>query len=93
MVHLERFTSDHYLEKPSDVGHYSVLHDHLQAQTLSPDSSRDFSTDVTKSYIDAASHPELVLPSKRGPETAIRKIVGPRGFRYGCQLVAVRWLK
>jgi hypothetical protein len=33
-----------------------VLHDHLQAQALSPDSSRDFITDVTKMYIDAASH-------------------------------------
>ncbi|MFF1296959.1 MULTISPECIES: helix-turn-helix domain-containing protein [unclassified Streptomyces] len=58
VVHLERFTSDVYLEKPSDVQHYSVLHDHLQAQALSPDSSRDFITDVTKMYIDAASHPE-----------------------------------
>ncbi|WP_406117696.1 helix-turn-helix domain-containing protein [Streptomyces sp. NBC_00989] len=56
VVYLERFTSDLYLEKPSDVQHYSVLHDHLQAQALSPDSSRDFITDVTKMYIDAASH-------------------------------------
>ncbi len=57
VVHLKRFTSDLYLEKPSDVQHYSVLHDHLQAQALSTDSSRDFITDVTKMYIDAASHP------------------------------------
>ncbi|MGW0917026.1 helix-turn-helix domain-containing protein [Streptomyces sp. NPDC002784] len=56
VVHLERFTSDLYLEKPSDVQHYRVLHDHLQAQALSPDSSRDFITDATKTYIDAASH-------------------------------------
>ncbi|MFJ4206057.1 helix-turn-helix domain-containing protein [Streptomyces sviceus] len=55
-VHLERFTSDLYLEKPSDVQHYRVLHDHLQAQALSPALSRDFITDVTKSYIDAANH-------------------------------------
>lgn len=56
VVHLERFTSDLYLEKPSDVQQYSVLHDHLQAQALSPDSSRDFITDAAKTYIDAASH-------------------------------------
>lgn len=58
VVYLERFTSDLYVEKPSDVRHYSVLHDHLQAQALSPDSSRDVITDVTKRYIDAANHPE-----------------------------------
>jgi hypothetical protein len=46
VVHLERFTSDLYLEKPFDIQHYSVLHDHLQAQALSPDSSRDFITDA-----------------------------------------------
>ncbi|MFJ4356133.1 helix-turn-helix domain-containing protein [Streptomyces massasporeus] len=57
VVYLERFTSDLYLEKPSDVRHYSVLHDHLQAQALSPGSSREFIADVTKRYIDAASHP------------------------------------
>lgn len=57
VVYLERFTSDLYLEKPSDVWHYSVLHDHLQAQALSPGSSREFIADVTKRYIDAASHP------------------------------------
>ncbi|MFE9476193.1 helix-turn-helix domain-containing protein [Streptomyces griseofuscus] len=56
-VYLERFTSDLYLDKPSDVQHYNVLHDHLQAQALSPDSSRDFITDVTKMYLDATSHP------------------------------------
>lgn len=53
VVYLERFTSDLYLEKPSDVRHCSVLHDHLQA--LSPDSSRDFITDITKTYVDAAA--------------------------------------
>jgi transcriptional regulator with XRE-family HTH domain len=57
VVYLERFTSDLYLEKPSDVRHYSMLHDHLQAQALSPDDSRDFITDVTQTYIKAASPP------------------------------------
>jgi transcriptional regulator with XRE-family HTH domain len=55
VVYLERFTSDLYLEKPSDVQHYRVMFDHLQALALSPDSSRDFITDVTKMYIDTAS--------------------------------------
>ncbi len=67
VVYLERFTSDLYLEKHSDVRHYSVLHDHLQAQALDPDSSRDFITDVTKTYIDAASRPcvqESVRPAQ-----------------------------
>ncbi|MGW7329588.1 Scr1 family TA system antitoxin-like transcriptional regulator [Streptomyces sp. NPDC054840] len=31
-VYLERFTSDLYLEKRSDVQNYSVMHDHLQAR-------------------------------------------------------------
>ena len=58
VVYLERFTSDLYLEKPSDVQHYSVLHDHLQAQALDTADTRDFITDVTKTYIDtAASRP------------------------------------
>ncbi|MEX1654879.1 helix-turn-helix transcriptional regulator [Streptomyces pseudovenezuelae] len=56
VAYLERFTSDLYLEKPSDVQHYSLLHDRLQAQALSPDNSRDFITDVAKTYIDAVSH-------------------------------------
>ncbi|MER7565205.1 helix-turn-helix transcriptional regulator [Streptomyces sp. NPDC097941] len=57
VVYLERFTSDLYLEKPSDVQHYSVMYEHLQALALSLDSSRGFITDVTKSYIDTASRP------------------------------------
>ncbi|WP_328475768.1 helix-turn-helix domain-containing protein [Streptomyces sp. NBC_00377] len=56
VVHLEHLTSDLYLEKPSDVQHYSATYDHLQARALDPDNSRDFITDVTKVYIDAASH-------------------------------------
>ena len=55
VVYLERFTSDLYLDKPSDVQHYSVMHDHLQAQALDTAGTRDFITDVTKTYIDAAA--------------------------------------
>jgi hypothetical protein len=57
VVYLERFTSDLYLEKPSDVQHYGVMFDHLQALALSPDSSRDFITDVTKMYVGTAGRP------------------------------------
>ncbi|MFF1477246.1 helix-turn-helix domain-containing protein [Streptomyces sp. NPDC058301] len=57
VVYLERFTSDLYLEKRSDMQHFSMLYDHLQAQALSPDSTRDLITDTTKTYIEAASRP------------------------------------
>lgn len=55
VVYPERFTSDLYLDGPSDVQHYSVIHDHLQAQALDTAGTRDFITDVTKTYIDAAA--------------------------------------
>ena len=54
VVYLERFTSDRYLEKPSDAQRYSVIYDHLRAQALDPPDTRDFITHVTKMYIDAA---------------------------------------
>lgn len=57
VVYLERFTSDLYLEKRSDMQHFSMLYDHLQAQALSPDSTRDLIADVSKTYIDALSRP------------------------------------
>ncbi|MFJ9020975.1 helix-turn-helix domain-containing protein [Streptomyces sp. NPDC102259] len=56
LVYLERFTSDLYLEKPSDVRHYGVMYDHLQARALTPDSSRDFIKDTAETYTDAAIH-------------------------------------
>ncbi|MEU9107202.1 helix-turn-helix transcriptional regulator [Streptomyces xanthophaeus] len=43
-VYLERFTSDLYLEKRSDVQHYSTMYDHLQAQALNPEHTRHFIT-------------------------------------------------
>ncbi|MCX4580811.1 helix-turn-helix domain-containing protein [Streptomyces sp. NBC_01571] len=57
VVHLERFTSDLYLEKPSDVQYYSVMHAHLQARALEPADSRDFITDATKAFVDTAGSP------------------------------------
>ncbi|MGW0393991.1 helix-turn-helix domain-containing protein [Streptomyces sp. NPDC003042] len=43
-VYLERFTSDLYLEKQSDVRQYTAMYDHLQAQALNPDHTRHFIT-------------------------------------------------
>ncbi|WP_329388478.1 helix-turn-helix domain-containing protein [Streptomyces sp. NBC_01351] len=49
-VYLERFTSDLYLEKRSDVQHYSVMYDHLHAQALNPASTRQFITRAAETY-------------------------------------------
>jgi hypothetical protein len=57
VVHLERFTSGLCLEKPSDVQRYSAMYDHLQAQALTADSSRDFITDAVKAYTGVAIQP------------------------------------
>lgn len=57
VVCLDRHTSDLCLEKPSDVQHYSMLYDHLQAQALSPDRTRELINDLIKGYIDAVEHP------------------------------------
>ncbi|MCY0932045.1 helix-turn-helix transcriptional regulator [Streptomyces sp. H27-H1] len=49
-VYLERFTSDLYLEKRSDVEHYSVMYEHLQAKALNPDSTRHFITRAAETH-------------------------------------------
>ncbi|WP_324614211.1 MULTISPECIES: Scr1 family TA system antitoxin-like transcriptional regulator [unclassified Streptomyces] len=43
-VYLERFTSDLYLEKRSEVRHFSAMFDHLQAQALNPERTHHFIT-------------------------------------------------
>ncbi|MFG2395387.1 helix-turn-helix domain-containing protein [Streptomyces lavendulae] len=57
VVYLERFASDLYLEKPSDVRHYSVMFTHLQAQALDPAGTRLLIADAIKSYVEAANRP------------------------------------
>ncbi|MEO3750450.1 helix-turn-helix transcriptional regulator [Streptomyces sp. B6B3] len=42
VIYLEGGTSDLYLEKGHDVQHYSVMYEHLRAQALSPQQTRDF---------------------------------------------------
>ncbi|MFJ5267515.1 helix-turn-helix domain-containing protein [Streptomyces sp. NPDC088358] len=54
VVYMDGSAGDLYLEKQSDVQHYSVMHDHLRARALNPDSTRDFITDATKSHIGTA---------------------------------------
>ncbi|MFG2985581.1 helix-turn-helix domain-containing protein [Streptomyces sp. NPDC048258] len=56
-VYLERFTSDLYLEKRSDVQHYSVMYDHLQAQALNPEHTRHFITRAADELPAAPSPP------------------------------------
>ncbi|MBT2543122.1 helix-turn-helix domain-containing protein [Streptomyces sp. ISL-44] len=56
-VYLERFTSDLYLEKRSDVQHYSAMYDHLQAQALNPEHTRHFITRAAQELPAAAPLP------------------------------------
>ncbi|MGW7315765.1 helix-turn-helix domain-containing protein [Streptomyces sp. NPDC054865] len=56
-VYLERFTSDLYLEKRSDVQHYSVMFEHLQAKAANPDSTHRFITQAAK------AHTRTVMPA------------------------------
>ncbi|MER6251947.1 helix-turn-helix transcriptional regulator [Streptomyces sp. NPDC001584] len=58
-VYLERFTSDLYLERRSDVQQYSVMYEHLQAKALNPDSTRQLITQAAKAHArtsGASSH-------------------------------------
>ncbi|WP_423833599.1 helix-turn-helix domain-containing protein [Streptomyces manipurensis] len=67
VVYLERFTSDLYLEKRSDVRRYSDMYAHLQAQALSPDGTRSFIEEAIKAYAGPESSPDahaLTLPSR-----------------------------
>ncbi|MBT2476723.1 helix-turn-helix transcriptional regulator [Streptomyces sp. ISL-94] len=66
VVYLERFTSDLYLEKRSDVRRYSAMYAHLQAQALSPEATRHFIEEAVRAYAGPESRPDarvLSLPS------------------------------
>ncbi|MET9609584.1 helix-turn-helix transcriptional regulator [Streptomyces sp. NPDC006512] len=56
-VYLERFTSDLYLEKRSDVQHYGVMYENLQAQALDPEHTRRFITRAAEQLPAAAPPP------------------------------------
>ncbi|MEU6552860.1 MULTISPECIES: helix-turn-helix domain-containing protein [unclassified Streptomyces] len=50
VVYLEGVTSDLYLEKAQDVQKYAVMYEHLRAQSLNVDQSRQCISDVAKEY-------------------------------------------
>ncbi|MFD3699845.1 helix-turn-helix domain-containing protein [Streptomyces sp. NPDC058646] len=58
VVYLERFTSDLYLEKRSDVRVYSDMYAYVQAQALRPDSTREFIAEAVKAYVGSEFRPE-----------------------------------
>ncbi|PAZ10620.1 transcriptional regulator [Streptomyces sp. SA15] len=50
VVYIGGVTSDLYLEKPHDVQKYTVMYEHLRAQALNVDQSRQLIEDVAKEY-------------------------------------------
>ncbi|MFF9041132.1 helix-turn-helix domain-containing protein [Streptomyces sp. NPDC014892] len=50
VVYIEGVTSDLYLEKPHDVQKYTVMYEHLRAQALNVEQSRQFIETVAKEY-------------------------------------------
>ncbi|WP_328720029.1 helix-turn-helix domain-containing protein [Streptomyces sp. NBC_00247] len=52
VVYIEGVTSDLYLEKANDVQRYSVMYEHLRAQALNVEQSRQFIGEIAKKYTD-----------------------------------------
>ncbi|WP_351226866.1 helix-turn-helix transcriptional regulator [Streptomyces sp. NPDC002133] len=50
VVYIEGVTSDLYLEKANDVHKYTVMYEHLRAQALNVDHTREFIEDIAKGY-------------------------------------------
>ncbi|GAA3372566.1 helix-turn-helix transcriptional regulator [Streptomyces sannanensis] len=50
VVYIEGVTSDLYLEKANDVQKYTVMYEHLRAQALNVDQSRQFIMEIAKGY-------------------------------------------
>ncbi|MGW2558195.1 helix-turn-helix domain-containing protein [Streptomyces sp. NPDC001514] len=50
VVYIEGVTSDLYLEKANDVHKYTVMYEHLRAQALNVDQTREFIEDIAKGY-------------------------------------------
>ncbi|WP_306323006.1 MULTISPECIES: helix-turn-helix transcriptional regulator [unclassified Streptomyces] len=51
VVYIEGVTSDLYLEKTQDVQKYSVMYEHLRAQALNVEQSRQFILDAAKKHV------------------------------------------
>lgn len=56
-VHLERLTSDLYLEKRSEVRSYGALYDRLRAQALDAEGSEHLIARAAMAYADRAGEP------------------------------------
>ncbi|MFF7354237.1 MULTISPECIES: helix-turn-helix domain-containing protein [Streptomyces] len=52
VVYLEGVTSDLYLEKAQDVQKYAVMYEHLRAQSLNVEQSRQYIAKVAKQYAE-----------------------------------------
>ncbi|MEU6283345.1 MULTISPECIES: helix-turn-helix transcriptional regulator [unclassified Streptomyces] len=52
VVYLEGVTSDLYLEKAQDVQKYAVMYEHLRAQSLNVEQSRQYIARVAKEYAE-----------------------------------------
>ncbi len=78
VVYLERFTSGIYLEKPSDVQHYSVLYDDLQAQASTPTAPAGSSPTPSSRTSVRRAVPEARAP--RSDRPPLRR-AGPRPRR------------
>ncbi|KUN87737.1 XRE family transcriptional regulator [Streptomyces bungoensis] len=52
VVYLEGVTSDLYLEKAQDVQKYAVMYEHLRAQSLNVEQSRQFIANRAKDFAD-----------------------------------------
>jgi transcriptional regulator with XRE-family HTH domain len=50
VVYIEGVTSDLYLEKANDVQKYSVMYEHLRAQALNVEQTRQFIESIAKDY-------------------------------------------
>ncbi|MFF3754610.1 helix-turn-helix domain-containing protein [Streptomyces sp. NPDC002018] len=50
VVYIEGVTSDLYLEKANDVQRYSVMYEHLRAQALNVEQTRQFIAGIAKEY-------------------------------------------
>ncbi|MFF4952737.1 helix-turn-helix domain-containing protein [Streptomyces chattanoogensis] len=53
VVYIEGVTSDLYLEKTNDVHKYTIMYEHLRAQALNADQSREFIARAAKEHADA----------------------------------------
>ncbi|MFF8385025.1 helix-turn-helix domain-containing protein [Streptomyces kanasensis] len=53
VVYIEGVTSDLYLEKPNDVQRYSVMYEHLRAQALGVEQTRQFVAGVAKDHAES----------------------------------------